>query len=228
MFHRILVFATALLSALLFSGCFDIEEVIHFKTAESGTVTYTVDVTKMAGAVKMLEDMLGGKKEESSGNTELKSSFEEAKLVLESIKGVSNVTAIDDETNYRFGIRADFDNIRSLNRVLAEIYRVSSAKGYPDFVRRKKKTYEYLEPVDLKESFSESFQFGKGEQEAMDPAMFLDDMTFTSKIIFRDKKIKKATNVASLVSGDKHTIVLTTYPFNPAKSVPLKNKVTVQ
>jgi uncharacterized lipoprotein YehR (DUF1307 family) len=222
--------AIALLTTLTFSACFDIEEVIHFKTADSGTVAYIVDVSQMMDMIKKFGNIVSNEDEVGKDSQkQMTNNFDEVKLALEGIPGVSNVEQIDDEANNKFGIRADFANIAALNRVLAEVYKEADDKSMPEFVLRKKKIYEYLQPIDLKASFTKTLDLDAGVGSAdIDPTMFFENMSVTSRMIFAGKKVKKSTNPDAIISADRHTLSLTTFPFKSGNTTTLKNQVSVK
>jgi hypothetical protein len=215
------------------SSCFQIEEVIRFKEKESGTVEYMIDLSSMMDMVKMLGQMSDSAKSETpEASTMLANSFGEVKTQLEKIAGISNVVQVDDTDNSRFGIRADFANIKALNTALSLLYDVSDNKEdhtYYEFVKLKKNTYEYLEPIDIRANIEKSLALVDAENSSVggiDPMMFFNDLSISSKLIFDNKTVKNSKNAGAVVKDD--TVELTSYPFRKESTTTLKNSITVK
>jgi len=234
----------ALAAVIIFSSCFKIEQVIRFKGLDSGSVEYVVDLSSMMSMIKSLEGMGGEVNTEEAEEAKtpdseelIKSSFGEIKIILEAIEGVSGVALIDEEEKARFGIRADFASMKALNTLLSVLNDEAEEKKdftYREFVSRKKNNYEYLEPIDLKANLAKSLNMeGDSKEEAsplggVDPMMFFNELSVSNKMVFENKKVKKTTNPASVISEDKHAVQIISYPFKKENTVILKNKVTVQ
>lgn len=124
------------LMGISLTSCLTFEETYEFKNNGSGFMQYVVDMSEMADLLKMSDDE----------NTKFKQedlSFSDIVGKLKTIEGISSVSEIRDEENYRFGINYKFANINSLNQALNTILMDEKEGGANHvFFEKKGNTYD--------------------------------------------------------------------------------------
>lgn len=97
---------------VLISSCITIEERYFFNRDGSGSMEYILDLSEIAGLMKMAEDSSKGE------SMEFMESFEQAVASLKAVEGIHQVQMSGFPDEYIFGIRYDFDDIESLNQAM--------------------------------------------------------------------------------------------------------------
>lgn len=109
-----------ILSAIFLSGCITIHEDYKFNKNGSGTMEYTIDMSKLLSMMQSFSES------ENSEDLQIDQSFIEATEELKSIKGISNVSLTGNNSEYIYGIKYDFTDIDVLNEAMSSILKQES------------------------------------------------------------------------------------------------------
>jgi hypothetical protein len=206
------------------TGCFELEEKAHFNKDGSGNYQFTIDLAKLGSFINMMEalDQNYDNKEESTPKDEIKEGFEKSKSELSGIKGISNVTAIEDEENFRFGFSFDFKDINALNAGMNKIFDVKK-DGEPvdmTFFSFKKGRLQRFEQDDMSDILNKANEDSEME---IDAGAFMKDFRFTTIYTF-EEPIKNVSNQQVMLSPDRKTVTNSVQPFNTdSKNLSLQN-----
>lgn len=206
------------------TGCFELEEKAHFNKDGSGNYQFTIDLAKLGSFINMMEamDQSSDDDEESNPKDEIKKGFEESKSELADIKGISNVTAIEDEENFRFGFSFDFKNINSLNEGMNKIFDIEE-DGKPverTFFSFNQGRLERFEQGNMTDMLNKA---GEDNEIQVDAGAFMKDFRFTTIYTF-EEPIRNVSNQQVMLSPDRKTVTNSVQPFNTdSKSLSLQN-----
>lgn len=222
---KILPFLLTVFALFGLTGCFELEEKAHFNKDGSGNYQFTIDLAQLGSFINMMEAMDSNKDvEEASPKDEIKKGFEESKSELADIKGISNVTPIEDEENFRFGFSFDFKDINALNAGMNKIFDIKE-DGEPvdmTFFSFRKGRLERFEHQDMAGMLNKASENGKVE---IDGGAFMKDFRFTTIYTF-EEPIKNVSNQEVMLSPDRKTVTNSVQPFNTEdKHLSLQNAI---
>lgn len=118
---------------VLNSSCFDVLEEINLNKDGSGTMVFTVNMSKSKTKLAsiMLLDSINGRKVPSQDDIE--TGIRDVIAHLKKSKGISNIKHSKDFENYIFSISCDFENVNSLNGITSEFIRQQNKRENTDF-----------------------------------------------------------------------------------------------
>ena len=209
-------FSFLLLTTLLLTSCFEIKEEISMNADGSGNMTLTLNLSQ--SKQNLANFLKGGEFQGQKLPTkeEILQKLDEAKTVLASIKGLSNLKNTTDFENFIFTFSGNFTNIEVLNtavNVLTEKmnetpYPVEKVKHFNYSNNSFNRLFEY--PVDYLDN--EDYQkLGSMERFVMESAKVVSVYRFENEIQSCDnqrakispskKAIKLEHSIADLVKG---------------------------
>jgi hypothetical protein len=191
----------ALLLAVGSTACIQINEEITLAADESGQMSWTMD---MKGLRTLMESMGGGDTGETSGKMD--STFQEMKVKLEAVPGISNVQQVSQADDMTFGVSFNFQNLAALNQAMAVIKDgKENSKQKDELVMGKKKlTRSVANPnmggdTDLANMKDSDLEMAK---------MFLDGANY-NMVIHLPRKAKKASNKYAKIEDGGKTVRVT-------------------
>jgi hypothetical protein len=217
-----------LLGVISLSSCINIFEDLTIKKDGSGHYRMKIDMAKVKEMMAMIKAMtpdtaaVGGEADQMG---QIGTAFVAMADLVKNMRGISNVSAINDTADYFFGYEFDFVDVDALNRAVKKIASESAGdagKSTPDEIFKYKKGK--FERINFGGGMMDEIQKslgGGGDGSEMDQAkVMLADMTTTTTYHFPDQDVKKQNHNLGQISADKHTIVVESKPF--AEGVDLK------
>jgi hypothetical protein len=145
-----------LLSAILFSGCFDLVEEITWKKDGSGTFHFEANLSQSKTKLDAILgiDSLHGYR--IPGKTEIIRELGNVHEVLNNTPGISRVTDRHDFDNYIFSLEFDFRSVKELNKARASIRKLFDPKSRNsgDAYKMQGLTFERLPDFDAKKEMT--------------------------------------------------------------------------
>lgn len=236
-----------LLAFTTMTGCLHIIEEVTLSSKGSGTYQMVVDMSELKGMIDMMKGMgdempgeesdstiIGGEgdytppavEEDENPLDNIGNEFSGVASSLKGIPGISNIVAINDTADFKFGYSFDFVDVKALNRALKVIgMEKYDSKNEETFVYNGK-SFERLGVGDLgseiKKTLSESDEVDESQMDMM--KMFFSGMSYQQIYRFTDRKIKKSDNKLGELSDDDHTLTITLKPFDEEQA---KQKASV-
>jgi len=186
----------------------------------SGDVNLVVNLSQSKDQVKSYLQA-----EESDGvlkNKNVESIFKHIKVVLEGVKGISDVRINSDYVDYIFSVKANFTDVEVLNEAITTV--------------SKNLDYLYVPPIEGRSFTGNSTSFNRGFDYPIDPKDFDELPGFvqytlsTAKVIsvYRfEQEISGFSNKKAVVSPSKKAIRLEETVSNLGKGEgTLENKIT--
>mgnify|MGYP000870864349 CR=1 FL=1 len=225
-------------ASLAFTGCLHIIEEVTFRDSGKGNYTMTLDMSAMKGMMDMLKNM----SPDSTGGTEIPSQGEQDNSMaqmgkelsgvastLRNLKGIMNVTEINDTASFKFGYSFDFEDVAALNRALKVVNKDKYDSDVEEVFKFNGKNFERLGTGDMGAEIKKALAEGGGEEEGGEEAMdmmkmMFADMSYKQVYHFPDREIKKNSNELAEVSTDKHSMTITLKPFDEEQQ---QKKVTI-
>lgn len=201
--QRFLKFSLLLILPLFLNSCFEIREEVNVGDDGAGDFNLVVNLSQSKDQVKKYLQA-----EETNGvvkDKNVESIFKHIKVVMEGVKGMSNVVVNSDYEDYIFSVKADFANVEVLNTAISTV----------------SKSLDYLgvEPVQNKSFSSASNKFGRLFDYPIDTKEFSNLPGFaqyaleSAKVvsIYRfSKPIKEFSNKKAMVAPSGKAIKLET------------------
>lgn len=228
-----LLASTAIISLLLCTGCFDLEEYLFLKKDGSGKFSFVVNMSKMMAMAQMFEDSTETKKVDE--NEKLNTQFERSRRKIATIQGISNYQEIADSVNYRFGFSFEFRNIQALNKALNYVFASdSSSETNYSYFEWKDNQLSRLEPTDVRNLVSGSTAApdtktgsAAAKKQLMNLDMVFSDITYNTTYEF-EQPIDSVANDKCLLAPKGNKVILTCHPFardSASLTCSLKNKI---
>ncbi len=175
---------------IIFCNFCTIEQHVHFKKDFSGSVEYSIDISSLNSMNSLLSEG-----EESINDSLLK--FDEQKLLLTQIEGISNVDYNTNNEKNTLTFKYDFSNLDVLNSAYNKgEFGITNNQEHTYFIKKGKKLL-YNMP-ELTENDKEN-EYGE----------MMELFEYKLTISF-DGKIKKVDNPDAIISEDKHSVTITT------------------
>ena len=164
------------------------------------------------------------KTKKQSSNEELNSQFEVTRNKLLNLPGITQVKAIEDTINYKFGVSFDFKNIQSLNKAMNKLFEDDSApKGTKDIVYFEMKGNQLIrhDAMDSKSILGKSVALsntkgGKSQNAIGGMDQVFSTVTYSTNYEF-ENKIDSTQNENALLSSNMKKVTLKCYPFAALK-----------
>lgn len=137
--QRFLKLSFLLILPLFLNSCFEVREEVNVGDDGAGDFNLVVNLSQSKDQVKKYLQA-----EETNGTVQdknVESIFKHIKVVMEGVKGISNVVVNSDYEDYIFSVKADFTNVEVLNTAITTV--------------SKSLDYLYIEPIENK-SFTNS------------------------------------------------------------------------
>ena len=183
------------------TSCFEIIEEVDLKSDGSGTMAYTLNMSKSKAKLAsiMLLDSVNGFKVPS--REDIQNGLDDIVVELKKAEGITNIKKTADYDNFVFSVKCDFKKIDNINKMTNEVwskqknktplssYFFDSSKG--SFKRQ----YSYT--GDVKKQYNRL----KAENKKV-----FDDASYT--VIYRfDKEITSQNNQQAKVSKSKKAVM---------------------
>lgn len=205
-----------LLTAMVFTSCFDLIEEVHYKKDGSGTYKFTMDMSGLKGLMElaMSADTTGEFKMDT-----LSAVSKELSAKVRDLDGITNIREITDSENLVFGVEFDFRDVKALNLAMKEGFSDDelSSTTEKSFFQASKKSFQRIDARGFGGMLDQMLSSGLGGEDEMDMAqMFLKDVSYTMIYHF-DRKVKKVSNNLATVSDDKKTVTLKYFLFDDTR-----------
>lgn len=205
-----------LLTAMVFTSCFDLIEEIHYKKDGSGTYKFTMDMSGLKGLMElaMSADTTGEFKMDT-----LSAVSKELSAKVRDLDGITNIREIADAENLVFGVEFDFRDVKALNLAMKEGFSDDelSSTNEKSFFQSSKKSFQRIDARGFGGMLDQMLSSGLGGDDEMEMAqMFLKDVSYTMIYHF-DRKVKKVSNNLATVSDDKKTVTLKYFLFDDTR-----------
>lgn len=228
-----LLASVAIISLLLCTGCFDLEEYLFLKKDGSGKFSFVVNMSKMMAMAQMFEDSTETKKYDESDK--VNTQFERARRKIVNIPGISNYQEIADSVNYRYGFSFEFRNVQSLNKALNYVFASDTAtvETNNSYFEWKNNQLSRLEPTDVRklvngQAVDPSGKSGTAaKKQLFNFDMVFSDITYNTTYEF-EQAIDSVANENSLLAPKGNKVILTCHPFaqdSVSMACSLKNKI---
>ena len=206
MIKKIVAYSCLLLLVLLNSSCFDIIEEINLNKDGSGTMLFTINMSKSKTKLAsiMLLDSVNGYKVPSEDDIDI--ALKDVVSHLKKTKGISNIKQTKDFKNYIFSVSCDFANITSLNAIGSELIKKQNKRGKTNFSTQNfaynatEKTFERKFTYDP--SIKKSFDYLDSENKKV-----FKDASYTAIYRFKEN-IQRASNTKAKIAPSKKAILL--------------------
>lgn len=207
MLKNYLTYFTLFFLLILNSSCFDILEEINLNKNGSGTMVFTVNMSKSKTKLAsiMMLDSVNGYKVPSEDDIEL--ALSDAIAHLKKSKGITNIKTTKDFDNYIFSISCDFQDIASLNGITSELINKQNQREKTNF---NTKNFGY-EPI--KQVFERKFKYDASIKKSFDylkkeDRQVFEDAGFTAIYRFKDQEVKAVSNKLAKVAPSKKAVLL--------------------
>ncbi len=237
--RKFITFSILILSSLSLTSCLDIFENVIIHKDGSGKYSLTLGISEkvknnMNQALEAQQDDTkkaedDNEEEDQSQDEQYKASLELIVKQLKTIKGITNVKMVYDETQFKYGYEYEFEDLQALNNAME-----SSAGTYvPELpgniqIGKKNKVYaaqsKYIESIKNIIVRHQSADLGKilemkkpsgsnsGMMGGLDVKYLMQDMNYTTTFQF-DQTIKKVSNEAAVISADEKSFTINCQPF---------------
>jgi hypothetical protein len=201
--QRFLKFSLLLILPLFLNSCFEVREEVNVGDDGAGDFNLVINLSQSKDQVKkylQAEETNGVMKDKN-----VESIFKHVKVVMEGVKGMSNVAINSDYEDYIFSVKGDFTNIEVLNTAITTV--------------SKSLDYLYVEPIENKSfassgsTFSRLFDYPIDTKEFANLPGFAQFALESAKVtsIYRfSKPIKKFSNSNAMVAPSNKAIKLET------------------
>ncbi len=183
--------------AVFISSCITVEERYFFNRDGSGSMEYILDLSEIAGLMKMTEDSSAGEE------MEFLESFEEALSSLKSVNDIHEVQMSGFPDEYIYGIRYDFDNIGALNQAMNIL--LKEGEGYHNYFRKKGKRKFYRIQHPGEDRTKEELLGDEMDEEFADE--ILKSMKYKLSFAF-ERDVKKVETTGNVVESEISNQVL--------------------
>ena len=191
---------------MLNSSCFDVLEEINLNEDGSGSMVFTVNMSKSKTKLAsiMMLDSINGHKIPSEEDIDI--AIKEVMTHLKKSKGISNIKHTEDLENYIFSVSCDFNDISSLNGITAELIRDQNKRKKTNFNTSNfaydQSTLVFERKFNYDSSIKKSFDYLKKEDRKV-----FEDANFIA--IYRFKDIVESTsNKGAKVAPSKKAVML--------------------
>ncbi|WP_420552265.1 hypothetical protein [Tenacibaculum aiptasiae] len=217
------LFVVTTMILFLFTSCFEFVEEISFNKDGSGSVTFTLNLsknkTKLASI--MLLDSINGYKVPSK--SAIRKKVAEVVQKIKKTKGVHNVNSTLDLDEFILAISCSFDNVEAINNVLVAF---SSKKQAQAIKKQQHFTYNKKSKTFVR---SHHFDIGREFQKTKikDRKVF-ETATYTGVYRF-DDLVQSSTNKQSKISKSKKAVMLRVKAQDIiTNKYTIKNKIQLQ
>jgi hypothetical protein len=184
---------------LSLSSCFEIREELDINKDGSGKYSLLID---MSESKRLIDMAMALNQDQKNGSplSEMDSSFNKGIARFESMEGISNPVAINDQERFIFGMQFNFANMAALNNALNDAYneRYPEMKKMPEVFKFAKKTIERTNFYQLRD-LNEMNPMSEDTENAADARMLMGSATY-SCIIRTPGKVKSYSNSAAILS----------------------------
>ncbi|HMR45016.1 MAG TPA: hypothetical protein PKC40_14330 [Saprospiraceae bacterium] len=168
-----------LLTAMVFTSCFDLIEEVHYKKDGSGTYKFTMDMSGLKGLMElaMSADTTGEFKMDT-----LSAVSKELSAKVRDLDGITNIREITDSENLVFGVEFDFRDVKALNLAMKEGFSDDELNSTTEksFFQASKKSFQRIDARGFGGMLDQMLSSGLGGEDEMDMAqMFLKDVSYT-------------------------------------------------
>ncbi|MBS9461361.1 hypothetical protein KIM67_02990 [Flagellimonas sp. 389] len=206
MLKRTVKFCCLVLVVLSTSSCFDILEEINLNKDGSGTLLFTVNMSKSKTKIAslMLLDSVNGYKVPTENDIEL--ALNDVVKHLEKSEGITNIKKTKDFGNYIFSVSCNFEDIASLNGITSQLIKEQNRREKTNFntsnfaYDASKRVFERKFKYDS--SIKKSFDYLKKEDKKI-----FQDASFTSIYRF-DEPVQAASNSNAKIAPSKKAVML--------------------
>ncbi|MEM7484406.1 MAG: hypothetical protein AAF348_04285 [Bacteroidota bacterium] len=206
MLKRTIKFCCLVVVALSTSSCFDILEEINLNKDGSGTLLFTVNMSKSKTKIAslMLLDSVNGYKVPTEDDIEL--ALNDVVKHLEKSEGISNIKKTKDFENYIFSVSCNFEDITSLNGITSELIKEQNRREKTSFntsnfaYDASQRVFERKFKYDS--SIKKSFDYLKKEDKKV-----FQDASFTSIYRFQEP-VRTASNSNAKIAPSKKAVML--------------------
>lgn len=227
-----------LISLLLCTACFDLQENLFLKKDGSGTFSFVIDMAEMKSMMAMFDDMNLDELGENSKTNDRKSkkkenkfdsNFEITKRKLLNTEGITNVKTIEDTVNFKFGLSFDFKTIASLNKAMNRLFEDEEANDSipkTDIVYFELKDNQLIrnDYIDSKSIIGKSGNMSKtgtGNNDIFSSLtanleQLFANVSYSTNYEF-ERKISQSTNQQSMLSNNLKKVTIKCNPFVAAK-----------
>lgn len=199
--QQFLKLSILLILPLFLNSCFEVREEVNVGDDGAGDFNLVVNLSQSKDQVKKYLQA-----EEENGvmrDKNVESIFKHIKVVMEGVKGMSNVAINSDYEDYIFSVKADFTDIEVLNTAITTV--------------SKSLDYLYVEPIENKSfannsnTFSRLFDYPINPKEFATVPGFVQYALESAKVvsIYRfSKPIKEFSNKKAMVAPSGKAIKL--------------------
>lgn len=209
------------------TACFDLQENLFLKKDGSGTFSFIVNAEQIKSMMGMFDGMGNTSTDTSATNgktlNKLEVAFEKTKNRLQSIEGISNITAIGDTIKYEFGISFDFANISALNIGLNRLFEEDTSSNRPiiNYFEYSNNELKRLEVVDSKSYLGKSIGLQNdttsfNAHKIFDFEKFFGAVSYTTNYEF-EEKVESFQNKKATLSSNTKKVTLVSFPFANTK-----------
>jgi hypothetical protein len=221
-----------LISLIVCTGCFDLNEYIFLKKDGSGKFSFIIDMSKMMAMSKLLDE--GKETKTKDESDQVSSTFDRSKKKIINLPGISNYLEILDTVNYKFGFSFDFKNMESLNKAMNIVFAEDTAAAITNYTYFEFKNNELsrLEPNDVTRlikgpASTEATSMSGPKNSLFNFDALFSDISYTTQYEF-EQAIDSVSNENSLLSANKRKVTLSCHPFakdSISMACSLKNKI---
>lgn len=212
-----------IITAILFTGCFEVVEEITLNDDGSGQITMTVNISRSKTKLNsiMLMDSINNYKVPSK--EDIKQNMSKMIAEIKGIDGVSNVIHNMNFDDFIFAVTCDFENIDVLNSVITHF---STERHSAQIEKNKQFTYDAGRKV-----FTRNYHYNLSKEiekvNQTDRAV-LDDASITTIYRF-ESPISTAENKNAKIAGNKKAIMLkVNIPDMISNTKNIKNTITLK
>jgi hypothetical protein len=229
-----------LFSSIFLTNCLHITEELTLKKNGSGTYKLNFDMSEVKSMMAMMAGMQpvkdstmtdstanGAAAEDPMGGggqmAEMGKQLTDVAASLKGVKGISNISEINDTATYQFGYTFDFADDIALNKALKIIGKDKYESNNAETYKFDGKKFERLAVGDFgaeikKQLSQEEDNAEEGAESQMEMLkMFFADMTY-KQIYHFESNVKKSSNELSEVSEDTKTVTISQKPFDEEQS----------
>ncbi len=213
------------LVSLALTGCFEIEEKVHFNRDNSGTFSLTIDMSQM----KTMMDAMGVDMNQLEGEenplTSMESQLNGEVEEMNAIAGISNTRSEVDEENIIVSLIFDFRDIDALNAGMNKVFKSGEEKADETFYTKRSnriiRTAVFNNVNEIKQEMESS-----GESQGMNPEVMFSDMSYSVTMEF-DREIESMSNSDYHLNEEGNSATFTYYFFKPeSEDMEVENAVS--
>ncbi len=179
--------------AFLLQSCIEIKETITLNANGSGNIALLIDLGKIGKAINQQSNV--------TFLDQIKKVPLEAKNLLKSSKGISNLQTIADDEEGVYAISFDFKNTKSLNNAIYSLFNQKKLAVMPNFIKVSKHKLTRMNFAPLIKKYVAK---DKGN---MVSDMFYQYVNFESTYNF-PTAVKKVSNSKAKLENDNKTVHL--------------------